>query len=163
MMMLVDAFQPEGITRVCVDSIFMMPHLGVLAEVNEQAATEVFERDCLIYLGTCVSALNRPRAGGQCFDYSLTIDGQTRSGGVASGEVVLEPLELGQMAVIRLTPGRGVNVGAGRGRPVEIEVYGGVVGLVLDGRGRPLVVPEEDRSEIVTGWARALDAYPDGA
>ena len=57
--MLIDAFQPEGITRLAVDSIFMMPHLGVLSTVDERAATEVFERDCLIYLGTCVAPERR--------------------------------------------------------------------------------------------------------
>ncbi|HUU45703.1 MAG TPA: glutamate mutase L, partial [Acidobacteriota bacterium] len=41
-LMLIDAFLPEGITRLAVDSIFMMPQLGVLAEVHPQAATEVF-------------------------------------------------------------------------------------------------------------------------
>ncbi|WP_238314805.1 glutamate mutase L, partial [Methylobacterium crusticola] len=29
--MLIDAFEPAGITRLAVDSIFMMPHLGALA------------------------------------------------------------------------------------------------------------------------------------
>ena len=62
MLMMIDAFQPEGITRIAVDSIFMMPHLGVLSTVNEQAATEVFEKDCLIYLGVCV-ALTKNSAG----------------------------------------------------------------------------------------------------
>ncbi|RLC57178.1 MAG: methylaspartate mutase, partial [Candidatus Cloacimonadota bacterium] len=46
-MMMVDAFLPEGITRLAVESIFMMPRLGVLAEISEKAATEVFEKDCL--------------------------------------------------------------------------------------------------------------------
>src|SRR4029079_6564 len=50
--MLIDAFEPEGVTTLAKDSIFMMPHLGVLAQVHPQAALEVFERDCLIYLGT---------------------------------------------------------------------------------------------------------------
>ena len=47
MMMMVDAYEPLGITQLAVDSIFMMPHLGVLSTVNEQAATEVFVKDCL--------------------------------------------------------------------------------------------------------------------
>ncbi len=51
-MLLIDAFQPEGFTTLAKDSIFMMPHLGVLAQVHPKAAMEVFERDCLIYLGT---------------------------------------------------------------------------------------------------------------
>ena len=50
--MLVDAFQPEGITTLAKDSIFMMPHLGVLSQVHAEAAVQVFERDCLVYLGT---------------------------------------------------------------------------------------------------------------
>ena len=43
-LMMIDAFLPEGITRLAVDSIFMMPQLGVLTEVQPKAATEVFEK-----------------------------------------------------------------------------------------------------------------------
>jgi hypothetical protein len=53
--MMIDSFLPEGVTRLAVDSIFMMPQLGVLTEVQPKAATEVFEKDCLIHLGTCVA------------------------------------------------------------------------------------------------------------
>ena len=49
-LMAIDAFLPEGFTRLAVDSIFMMPQLGVLAEVHKAAATEVFKKDCLIHL-----------------------------------------------------------------------------------------------------------------
>ncbi len=48
-MLLIDAFEPEGFTTLAKDSIFMMPHLGVLAPVHAKAAMEVFERDCLVY------------------------------------------------------------------------------------------------------------------
>ena len=160
MMMLIDAFQPEGLTRLAVDSIFMMPHLGVLAQVHEVAAAEVFQRDCLINLGTCVSAANRVRAGRPCLDYTLTVDGETRRGSVAGGEIVLEPLEVGQTAAAVLEPARSVDLGAGRGKTVEAELIGGVVGVVFDGRGRPLAVPQADRSETVARWAEALRAYP---
>jgi uncharacterized protein (TIGR01319 family) len=161
MMMLIDAFQPEGITRLAVDSIFMMPHLCVLAQVHEAASTEVFERDCLIYLGTCASCLNQAKPGNECFDYQLTVDGKARRGAVPAGEVVLEPLGVGQTAELVLRPARSIDVGAGRGRTVEAKVHGGVVGVVFDGRGRPLEVPRTDRSEIVARWAKAFDAYPD--
>jgi len=162
MMMLIDAFGPEAITRLAVDSIFMMPHLGVLAQVHEAAAEQVFERDCMIYLGTCVSAVNAvKKPGGPCFEYRLTVGGETRSGSVSAGEVVLEPLSLGETAEAVLEPARGVDLGAGRGKAVEETLHGGVVGLVLDGRGRPLAVPEANRSETVARWAKALEAYPD--
>ena len=160
MMMLIDAFAPEGVTRICVDSIFMMPHLGVLTQVNETAAVEVFEHDCLIYLGTCVSSLNKTKAGARCFDYALTVDGTGREGTVTGGEIALEPLAAGETGVLALRPARGIDLGRGRGKAFETEVHGGVVGLVLDGRGRPLEIPQVDRSEVVTRWAEALDAYP---
>jgi hypothetical protein len=48
MLMMIDAFLPEGITELAVDSIFMTPQLGVLSTVHETAATQVFERDCLV-------------------------------------------------------------------------------------------------------------------
>ncbi|MHC4562505.1 MAG: glutamate mutase L [Planctomycetota bacterium] len=160
MMMLIDAFQPEAITRLCVDSIFMMPHLGVLAQVNETAATEVFERDCLIYLGTCISPVNKLKPGSKCFDYTMTVRDETRTGTVQCGEIVLEKLDVGQTATVTLEPGRGIDLGEGRGKTVEAEIHGGVAGVAFDGRGRPLEVPKENRSETVARWAKAFDAYP---
>ncbi len=160
MMMLIDAFEPEGVTRLAVDSIFMMPHLGVLAQVHATAAAEVFERDCLINLGTCVSCVSKPKAGRECFEYRLTAGGKMREASVSAGELVLEPLGVGETAAVSVRPARSVDVGAGRGRAVEAEVVGGVVGVVFDGRGRPLVIPQNNRSEILTRWAAALDAYP---
>jgi hypothetical protein len=139
----------------------MMPHLGVLAQVHEAAAAEVFERDCMIYLGTCVAPLNQGKAGGKCFDYELTVGGATRRGEVAAGEISLVPLALGQTGELTAHPTRHVDLGAGRGKALEATVHGGVVGLVLDGRGRPLEVPEVNRAEVVARWARALDAYPE--
>ncbi len=160
MMMLIDAFQPEGVTRLAVDSIFMMPHLGVLAQVHERAAEDVFVRDCLIHLGSCVAMVNRAKFGRKGFAYTMEAGGETRTGELAVGGLVLEPLAEGQTAKVTIEPSRGIDVGEGRGRTVEAEVHGGVVGVVFDCRGRPLAVPEQNRAQVVDGWAKALDAYP---
>ena len=162
MMMLLDAFEPEGVTRLAVDSIFMMPHLGVLADLHEAAAVEVFERDCLINLGTCVAATNRGKDRAPCLQYRMTAGGRTRTGRVAVGDLVLEPLGVGETAEVVVEPAGGIDLGAGRGRTLEATVQGGVVGLVFDGRGRPLALPAKDRRATVVRWADALGAYPDG-
>lgn len=62
-----------------------------------------------------------------------------------------------------ITPTRGVDVGAGPGRRVETEAVGGEVGLVLDGRGRPIVFPgrADARRAAVLEWLEAMQAYPD--
>jgi hypothetical protein len=160
MMMLMDAFQPEGVTRLAVDSIFMMPHLGVLAQVHEAAAEEVFVRDCLIPLGTCVAAVNQGKPGKPCFRYTLTAGDRTHEGVVNVGELALEPLGVGETGFVVAEPAGGIDLGEGRGRTLAAEVEGGVVGVVFDGRGRPLAVPEKGREHAVLRWARALGAYP---
>src|SRR5436190_2829459 len=64
--MMIDAFLPEGLTQLAVDSIFMAPQLGVLSTVHEQAATQVFERDCLIRLGAVLAPVGGGKPGHAC-------------------------------------------------------------------------------------------------
>ena len=159
--MLVDAFQPEGVTQLAVDSIFMMPHLGVLASVDEPAAAEVFERDCIIYLGTCAAPSGGGKPGDLCATYELhRTDGPVR-GELRCGELCLLPLGDGEEAEMTISPARGRDAGSGPGQEHRAKVRGGVVGLILDGRGRPLELPEEgaDRRARVAEWSGALGLY----
>ena len=158
MLMMIDAFQPEGVTHLAVDSIFMMPQLGVLAQVNEAAATQVFERDCLIHLGTCVAPVGVAASG----DVGVTITGDLTET-VPFGELRLYPLSAGEKARVTIQPGRRLDMGTGRGQPVEAEVEGGVVGLVVDTRGRPLETSNAstERVTLLKKWFEALDVYPE--
>jgi hypothetical protein len=63
-----------------------------------------------------------------------------------------------------IQPAKQVNVGAGAGVAVTREVHGGVVGLFLDGRGRPLQLPTDHVSRVasLTRWYQAIDLYPKG-
>ena len=163
--MLIDAFQPEGITRLAVDSIFMMPHLGVLASVDEKAATDVFERDCIIYLGTCVAPVGSAKPGGACAAYELSSDdliNGPQTGELNLGDLVRVPLPSGAQADLVMRPARGWDVGAGAGQELRARVHGGVVGVVLDARGRPLSLPTDppDRRRLVEQWNEALGVYP---
>ena len=158
MLMMIDAFQPEGVTHLAVDSIFMMPQLGVLAQVNEAAATQVFERDCLIHLGTCIAPVGVASPGG----VGITITGDLTET-VLFGELRLYPLGVGEKARVTIQPERRLDMGAGRGQPVEAEVEGGVVGLVVDTRGRPLETANAsaERVALLKKWFEALEVYPE--
>ena len=158
MLMMIDAFQPEGVTHLAVDSIFMMPQLGVLAQVNEAAATQVFERDCLIHLGTCIAPVGVAASG----NLGVTISGDLTET-VPFGELRLYPLGVGEKAQVTIQPERRLDMGAGRGQPVEAEVEGGVVGLVVDTRGRPLEVSNASTERVASlkKWFEALDVYPE--
>ncbi len=163
-LMMLDAFQPEGITMLAVDSIFMMPHLGVLSKVDERIATEVFDRDCLIRLGTAIAPKGKAKPGAVILKATVTLpNGETKTVELKYGDMVKLPLGVGEKARVVLEPDRKFDVGAGRGRRVEAEVEGGVVGLIFDGRGRPLELPQEpkERVEKLSSWVFALEIYPE--
>jgi len=163
-MMLIDAFLPEGFTTLTVDSIFMMPQLGVLAEVHPGAATQVFEKDCLIYLGTCIAPVGTTKYGKKCMEYIITFsDGRNDTGEVAFGDMKVIPLGVGEKAKVKVNPIKGFDMGNGAGNSVEKEVSGGTVGLIFDARGRqPFIVPEkeEERKEFLKKWYSEMNLYP---
>jgi uncharacterized protein (TIGR01319 family) len=163
-MMLIDGFQPEGITRLVQDSVFMMPHLGVLSTVHPKAALEIFEKDCLVRLGTCIAPRGLPeKEGEELVRVELTMpDGTARTESLHLGEVVRIPLPVGQTAQAKITPNKAANVGAGPGQPVTATVEGGVAGIIVDGRGRPMALPSNrtEMKRLLLKWFRALDMYP---
>ncbi|HUT74334.1 MAG TPA: glutamate mutase L [Armatimonadota bacterium] len=155
-LMMIDAFQPEGVTELAVDSIFMMPQLGVLAQVLPEAAHEVFRRDCLIPLGTVVAVVGASKPGASAVVVS-TPDGDVEA---LFGELRVFPLETGAEAEVTVRPARGLDVGAGAGRPLTVRARGGVVGLIIDARGRPLELPSQDRALTLRRWLRQVGADP---
>ena len=163
MLMMIDAFQPEGITHLAVDSIFMMPQLGVLAQVNAEAATHVFERDCLIHLGTAIAPIGVANDGDDCLTVQISGGGMSPvNETIPFGELRRYLLPSGEKATLKLQPTRRFDLGAGNGNAVEAEVTGGIVGLVIDTRGRPLEMPTDSAQRVaqLTKWQTALDTYP---
>ncbi|MCD6245506.1 glutamate mutase L [candidate division WOR-3 bacterium] len=160
-LMMIDAFLPEGFTMLTVDSIFMMPQLGVLSQVHEQAATEVFDKDCLIRLGTCIAPIgNAKKYGSSCI--TVSYNGNTKE--IKYGEMALIPLGVGEKMKIKVKPEKGFDMGEGNGKEVTKEVEGGVVGLIIDARGRrPFTLPEDNklRVEKLTEWNKVLGTYPE--
>jgi uncharacterized protein (TIGR01319 family) len=142
-LMMIDAYQPEGVTELAVDSIFMMPQLGVLSSVLPEAAAQVFERDCLIRLGTVIAPRFDPvrlaRSGRA--PAVVRVDGTEIE--LPAGALRVIPVPAGKTCRVEMMPERSVDVGAGRGKPLSAEVRGGVVGLILDARGRPLALPSD--------------------
>lgn len=158
MLMLLDAFQPEGVTEIAVDSIFMMPHLGVLSQVHPEAAMQVFWHDCLIPLGTAIA----PKGEGKDDEVvgRLSVVGKDFNivgMEIKFGEIYL--LRVGDAVRIRFEPTRQFDVGAGYGKVWDGMVNGGVVGVVIDARGRPLKLSDDDnkRMEQLRKWLTAMD------
>ena len=168
--MLIDSFMPEGITQLAVDSIFMMPQLGVLANIDKKdisdearnAALEVFHKDCLIRLGTCITPIGKVK------DNSIVLKASIK---FPNGEKVLKEIKKNELIRIEakfepldaeLTPHKSMDIGAGNGETIKTKIFGGVVGLIFDGRERPITLPsnKEKRLSLLKGWSDALNEYP---
>lgn len=161
-MMLVDAFQPEGITVLAKDSIFMMPHLGVLSQVHSEAAMDVFEKDCLIVLGTVIAPKGGDKIGKPCFNYSINGGGLHQKGQLTVGELNLVELSPNEEVDIVIEPSGKFDMGAGLGKSIQKRIKGGLVGIILDARCRPMYFSKspEDHRKAVRSWVKTLDLYP---
>jgi hypothetical protein len=161
-LMLIDSFEPCGVTKLAVDSIFMMPQLGVLATVHKEAAMAVFDRDCLVPLGTCVAPVGTTKGGAPLCTIRLQLPAGPRELSLKRGDLALVPLPSGQKVQAQIEPARGVDVGAGPGSARSVELEGGEVGLIFDGRGRPLELPAEPAARVAAleAWNAALNLYP---
>ena len=171
--MLIDAFMPEGITQLAVDSIFMMPQLGVLAHVDKEdfaedarkAALEVFHKDCLIRLVTCLAPVGKSKPEEIVLTTTLTLsDGSVKEQELKYGQILRLDLPYEPINAI-LKPSKTMDIGAGNGQEIQTDVFGGTVGLIFDGRDRPITIPgdQDKRIESLRSWSRALNEYPDNS
>lgn len=162
--MMIDSFLPEGITQIAVDSIFMMPQLGVLSAVHEKAATEVFNKDCLLRLGICVAPVGPSKPGKEYMRISFTLpDGKHVDKAYTLGEMELFEAPYEAMEA-EITPARGVDVGSGPGQVVKTTIYGGLVGVIIDARGRrPFVLPEDPVQRVakLQEWSKIVNEFED--
>ena len=162
-LMMIDAFLPEGLTHLAVDSIFMAPQLGVLSTVHPEAATQVFDRDCLIRLGSVLAPIGAGRSGQPCLTVEIAAEGRPGvDRRVPFGTLTLLPLPAEGIVRLTAAPERGFDLGLGRGRALETGIRGGAVGLIVDTRGRrPFALPDDPHARIerLREWNRALDLY----
>jgi hypothetical protein len=96
-----------------------------------------------------------------CLNYVVDLPSGRREGVLEVGALELLPLGADEEAQLILKPPRDWDVGAGPGQEMQKVVRGGVVGLVLDGRGRPIQFThgEEEQLAQVAAWHRALNLY----
>ena len=163
MMILTDAWQPEGVTWMFQDSVFMMPHLGVLSTVYRDAAWNIFEKDCLVRLGTNIAPKGKISQGSEVMKVSWTApDGSEFQETVRGGEIKRIKLPEGVEVDALVEPARGLDVGAEPGKSLEAKVIGGIGGVILDGRGRPIHLPDEAeaRRTLLREWFAVLEMYP---
>jgi hypothetical protein len=162
LLLLLDALQPQGISSVVLDTAQLAGALGSIAALDSVAAAEVAENDALLQqLGTVISPVGAVPIGQPAVRATLEYaDGRHHVEDIMAGTLVRLPLRPGEQAMLGLYPAPNVDVGLGPGQQARASepVEGGAVGLVVDARGRPLMLPAspEERGARIIHWRRAL-------
>jgi uncharacterized protein (TIGR01319 family) len=135
-LMMIEGFSLAGVTELCVDSIFMMPHLGVFSSIHRDAALEIFNSDCIVPVAVSVvpSYLERTKERELAEVY---VEGNL-IGTVSRGIVQQIAIRLNETVEIEVKPKAAVDVGGGSGMSVRRRVNTGMAGFIFDGRGAPL-------------------------
>jgi hypothetical protein len=144
-LMVLDAIQPTGIFPIVIDRYSLLPAMGLLAAQNPRLVVQVLNGGVLEDLGWVIAPTGRAQVG----DTVLNVRMESESSGTIQIEVnygTLEvlPLAPGHKAVLTLEPLRRFDVGAGPGRSRKVTVHGGTVGLIIDARGRPIKLPDDE-------------------
>jgi hypothetical protein len=159
-MVCLDALQPVGVTKLAVDVSGVAGALGAVAARDPLAAAEVVEQDAFLTLGTLVSVSGAVVPGRPALRLVLrAADGRIHEDEILGGGMRVIPLASGQTASLELHPARGLDVGVGRpGVSATADVEGGRLGVVVDTRGRPLLLPELEggRRRALEGWLETL-------
>jgi len=160
-LVLLDALEPAGLLRLALDWANLLPGLSALAQANARAAVEVLDNDGLLELGTLVAPSGSLKAGTEALKVRMLVQGETRADvTVPAGTIRRLPLGVNERARLELYPARGLHLEVGRrGHGVVAEVRGGTLGVIIDTRGRPLRLPDEEteRCQALEAWQREID------
>jgi len=151
-----DGLQPLGITTLVLDHHQVLAALGALAELEPLLPVQVIDGGILENLGTVVCADSPDRPGRKVMTVEMDLGASEREHiTVLKSELKRIELPRGQRTRLYLSPRPNCDIGMGEtGLGGWVTVSEAAVGLVIDGRGRPVRLPADDkrRSEMLESW-----------
>lgn len=159
MMILLDSLQPWQETTIILDQHHILPMLGLLGEAEPLLPVQVLDSDAFVNLGTVIPVVSQAQEGVLVLSVNVALDsGKTYTVDIPQGALRRLLIPVGEAVSLTLEPALGVDVGAGPGVSRQARVRGGELGVVIDARGRPLRLPEnnEERVEHLRHWLWSL-------
>jgi hypothetical protein len=148
LLMILDGLQPVGISTIILDQHGLTASLGAIAEINPLIPVQILESSAFTPLATVVCPFSEESYGTKILRALLEYeDGNFHRFEIKQGSLLQIPLAQGQKANLQFEPIRRVMVD-----PVipsyGFKVMGGLCGLVIDARGRPINIPKDAKSRI---------------
>ena len=137
-------------TTIVLDRYQLLPLLGAIAPSLPILPVHLLETNVFQSLGTVIAPVS-PKPEGE---HVLTVEvekvtGSNFSVDVTQGTLRRLVVQVDETAVMVLKPARDTDVGfGGQGVGGRLKVTGGALGVVMDARGRPLRLPEDNDARV---------------
>jgi hypothetical protein len=156
MLMVLDSLQPFGITTIVLDQYQLMPLLGVIGSQEPILPVHVLASGAFTNLGTVIAPISLLSEGKQIMTIHVNTDaGKSYDVDIHQGTLRRLVIPTGVTAILDIEPDHQTDVGfGGFGLGGQLKVTGGLSGVVVDARGRPIKLPDndEDRVALLRQW-----------
>ncbi len=162
LMVILNGLQPTGVTTIALDRNNLAASLGATAGVTPLLTIQSLDAANFVNLCTVISPLGKAPPGTPILRIRLTSnDAIVSEMEVQNGDLTAISLPIGQTGTLHLTPLHRFDVGmGGLGRGGTVKVIGGMLGVVIDARGRPLRMLAEPskRRELLNRWLEIVSS-----
>ena len=153
LMVLLNGIQPLGITPLVMDKHGILSLLGAAGRTTPLMPVHVLESSAFINLATVVTIQSRQKPGTAILKARL----QSRSGEnlevtLDQGSLIRLPLAFGETGLLFIEPLKKIFIADVEIGKEPVKVKGGICGLILDARGRPLSLPEDAEARRNQLW-----------
>ena len=160
-LILLDSLEPRGVSSLVLDQNGVVNMLGAIAAIDSMAAVSVTNHDALLNLGAVIAPAGHTQMGKLALKLIINYsEDEIVEQEILYGSIQLIPLAVGQKATLEIRPARHFDIGLGQpGRSAVAEIEGGVLGIIVDARGRPLRLSQNDaqRRDQLQQWLQALN------
>lgn len=178
---LLDILQPIAPCRLLVDRSRIIRRLGALVESEPKIALSVLGSDTLVNIGPCLSLSGKANQGETVAEVETQVLSSTHEDvepekqmrEIRYGSLTVLPISSDSKVSVRLSHSRKFSFGLddnrtrwsyseSSGGPNEKNMLtGGVLGIIVDARGRPLELSTDGptRQALLVDWLQAIDAF----
>ncbi len=156
---LLDGLQPQGVSTFVLDPHAVLAALGATARVLPILPVQVLETKAFTNLATVVAIESSLRNGGTLATVRLRKgDKVSKAFEIKEGTLTVLPLKIGETATLEMELNRAARIPVFDLNEPSFKVRGGLCGIVIDTRHRPLQIPADkaDRAALFKLWKDAV-------
>jgi hypothetical protein len=160
LLMLLDGLEPIGIISIYLDRYAILSTMGAAARSDTDLAVQVLQSFAMEVLATVICPISRVPSGIPILDVTVEHQDCIQSAYIVKkGDLIQITIPTGQTATIHVKTRFSTWLdAAGKLSSSSFQVRGGGLGVIIDGRGRPLKLPmvQRKRWALLNKWFHSI-------